>query len=77
MEIKGYMVHGNRIYAVVSILKLLLSFQIQAKEVILQDDDVAHALAEYITQTFITTIVVGASTRNALARYNFYLFPCP
>ncbi|XP_009624934.1 U-box domain-containing protein 35-like [Nicotiana tomentosiformis] len=41
---------------------------IQAKEVILQDDDVAHALAEYITQTFITTIVVGASTRNALAR---------
>ncbi|KAJ8557745.1 hypothetical protein K7X08_004511 [Anisodus acutangulus] len=41
---------------------------IQAKEVILQDNDVAQALTEYITQKFITTIVLGASTCNALTR---------
>ncbi|KAM3375115.1 U-box domain-containing protein 52-like [Capsicum galapagoense] len=41
---------------------------IQAKEVILQDTDVAQALTEYITQKFITTIVTGASARNALTR---------
>lgn len=41
---------------------------IQAKEVILQDTDVAQALTEYITQKFIATIVLGASTRNALTR---------
>ncbi|XP_059299577.1 U-box domain-containing protein 52-like [Lycium ferocissimum] len=41
---------------------------IQAKEVILQDTDVAQALTEYITQKSITTIVLGASTRNALTR---------
>ncbi|XP_049412010.1 U-box domain-containing protein 35-like isoform X1 [Solanum stenotomum] len=41
---------------------------IQAQEVILQDTDVAQALTEYISQKFITTIVFGASTRNALTR---------
>lgn len=41
---------------------------IQAKEVILQDTDVAQALTEYINQMFITTIILGASTRNALTR---------
>ncbi|TMX03971.1 hypothetical protein EJD97_012730 [Solanum chilense] len=41
---------------------------IQAQEVILQDSDVAQALTEYISQKFITTIVFGASTRNALTR---------
>ncbi|MCD7449217.1 hypothetical protein HAX54_050655 [Datura stramonium] len=41
---------------------------IQATEVILQDTDVAQALTEYITQKFITTIVLGVSTRNALTR---------
>ncbi|XP_027773614.1 U-box domain-containing protein 35-like isoform X2 [Solanum pennellii] len=41
---------------------------IQAQEVILQDSDVVQALTEYISQKFITTIVFGASTRNALTR---------
>ncbi|KAK4719138.1 hypothetical protein R3W88_017476 [Solanum pinnatisectum] len=41
---------------------------IQAQEVILQDTDVAQALTEYISQKFITTIVFGGSTRNALTR---------
>ncbi|CAN4100078.1 unnamed protein product [Withania somnifera] len=40
----------------------------QAKEVILQDTDVAQAITEFINQKFITTIVLGASTRNALTR---------
>ncbi|KAL6559986.1 hypothetical protein OROGR_005103 [Orobanche gracilis] len=41
---------------------------IRAKEVILQDPDVARALAEYISINSITTIVLGASSRGAIVR---------
>ncbi|KAL3632942.1 hypothetical protein CASFOL_025926 [Castilleja foliolosa] len=41
---------------------------IRAKEVILQDPDVARALAEYISMKSITTIVLGASSRGAFVR---------
>ncbi|KAK6125056.1 hypothetical protein DH2020_041234 [Rehmannia glutinosa] len=41
---------------------------IRAKEVILQDSDVAKALSEYISLNSITTIVLGASSRGAIAR---------
>ncbi|KAI3455593.1 hypothetical protein Pfo_012256 [Paulownia fortunei] len=41
---------------------------IRVKEVILQDVDVANALCEYISFNSITTIVLGASSRGALAR---------
>ncbi|XP_021824031.1 U-box domain-containing protein 52 isoform X4 [Prunus avium] len=40
----------------------------QVKEVILDDHDVAKALLEYINNHYINSIVVGASTRNALTR---------
>lgn len=43
------------------------------KEVILDDHDVAKALLEYINNHYINNIVVGASTRNALTRFNFPL----
>lgn len=74
-QVKTY--NGIRIYAVVSILWFLWSFQIQVKEVILQDTDVAQALTEYITQKFITTIVTGTSARNALTRYEGVLVSMP
>lgn len=41
---------------------------IRAKEVILHDLDVASALCEYIRASSFTTIVLGASSRSALAR---------
>lgn len=41
---------------------------IQLKEVVLEDNDVPKALVDYITKTCINSIVVGASTRNALTR---------
>ncbi|KAL7140343.1 hypothetical protein ABFS83_09G114600 [Erythranthe nasuta] len=41
---------------------------IRAKEVILQDIEVANALSEYIKVNSITTAVLGASSRGAIAR---------
>ncbi|CAA0814605.1 Protein kinase protein with adenine nucleotide alpha hydrolases-like domain [Striga hermonthica] len=41
---------------------------IRAKEVILQDHDVARGLAEYISISSITTIVLGSSSRGAIVR---------
>ncbi|GER53543.1 protein kinase family protein [Striga asiatica] len=41
---------------------------IRAKEVILQDHDVARGLAEYISISSITTIVLGSSSRGAVVR---------
>ncbi|KAK4481976.1 hypothetical protein RD792_012891 [Penstemon davidsonii] len=41
---------------------------IRAKEVILHDLDIASALCEYIKDNSVTTIVLGASNRSALAR---------
>ncbi|PIN22301.1 Serine/threonine protein kinase [Handroanthus impetiginosus] len=41
---------------------------IRVKEVILQHHDVANTLSEYIRLNSITTIVLGASSRGALAR---------
>ncbi|KAL6208045.1 hypothetical protein ACLB2K_018997 [Fragaria x ananassa] len=41
---------------------------IQLKEVVLDEQDVAKALLDYISTNYINNIVVGASTRNALTR---------
>ncbi|KAF5444749.1 hypothetical protein F2P56_033856 [Juglans regia] len=41
---------------------------IQLKEVLLEDNDVPKALLDYIYKNCIESIVVGASTRNALSR---------
>uniref|UniRef100_A0A5B7B0T7 RING-type E3 ubiquitin transferase n=1 Tax=Davidia involucrata TaxID=16924 RepID=A0A5B7B0T7_DAVIN len=38
------------------------------KEAILEDSDVSKALLEYVNNNYITSIVLGASTRNGLAR---------
>lgn len=45
------------------------TFQMQMKEVVLEDVDISKALADYITTHHIHNIVVGASNRNALTRY--------
>ncbi|XP_057524798.1 U-box domain-containing protein 52-like isoform X1 [Amaranthus tricolor] len=41
---------------------------VQVKEVILDDSDVAKAILDYVNSNFITNIVIGASTRNALVK---------
>lgn len=41
---------------------------VQLKEVILEDADVAKALVDYVNSNFITNIVLGASSRNALIK---------
>ncbi|KAL7114029.1 hypothetical protein ACP275_04G095800 [Erythranthe tilingii] len=41
---------------------------IRTEEVILHDLDIAHALSEYISANSIKTIVLGASSRSAIAR---------
>ncbi|GAB4837072.1 hypothetical protein Ancab_001985 [Ancistrocladus abbreviatus] len=41
---------------------------VQLKEVVLDDVDVCKALVDYINTNFITNIVVGASSRNALLK---------
>ncbi|XP_059454533.1 U-box domain-containing protein 35 [Corylus avellana] len=41
---------------------------IQLKEVVLEDNDAPKALLDHIQKNCISSIVVGASTRNALAR---------
>ncbi|KZV20003.1 hypothetical protein F511_26761 [Dorcoceras hygrometricum] len=41
---------------------------VRVKDVIIHDLDIANALCEYIKANFITTIVLGASTRNAISR---------
>ncbi|KAF5188909.1 U-box domain-containing protein [Thalictrum thalictroides] len=40
---------------------------VEAKEVVLEDTDVTKALVDYINTNRVSTIVVGASTRSALA----------
>ncbi|PKI70628.1 hypothetical protein CRG98_008861, partial [Punica granatum] len=41
---------------------------VQLKELIIDDNDVAKGILEYISNNYVTNIVVGASTRNALSR---------
>ncbi|XP_073024932.1 U-box domain-containing protein 35-like [Primulina eburnea] len=41
---------------------------VRVKDVIIHDLDIANALCEYIKANFITTILLGASTRNAISR---------
>ncbi|XP_050215816.1 U-box domain-containing protein 51 isoform X3 [Mercurialis annua] len=41
---------------------------VQLKEIVLEENDVARALLEFISKNFIGSIAVGASTRNALTR---------
>lgn len=42
--------------------------QVQLREVVLEDNDVPKALLDYIYKNCIQSIIVGASTRNALSR---------
>lgn len=41
------------------------------KEVVIDDNDISKAILEYIGRNLLSNIVVGASTRNALARSLF------
>lgn len=41
---------------------------VQVKEVVLEDSDVARAILDYVNINFITNIVIGASSRNAIAK---------
>ena len=54
-------------------IEFAVEFQIQLKEVVLDEQDVAKALLDYISTNYINNIVVGASTRNALTRFHFPL----
>ncbi|XP_031250095.1 U-box domain-containing protein 51-like [Pistacia vera] len=42
------------------------------KEVVLEDNDIPKALLDYVCKNVLNNIVVGASTRNALASYESY-----
>ncbi|GMQ02482.1 hypothetical protein CsSME_00048688 [Camellia sinensis var. sinensis] len=42
--------------------------RVTPKEVVIEDSDVSKALLSYINNNFIANVVLGASTRNALAR---------
>lgn len=43
--------------------------QIQSKDIVLEDSDVAKALIEYTTQCAIEHLVVGASAKGGFLRY--------
>jgi hypothetical protein len=49
-------------------LIFFLAFQVQLKEVVIHDIDIARALVNYIGNNCIDTIILGASTRNPLTR---------
>lgn len=42
--------------------------QIQSEVVMLEDQDVAKALIEYINQSFISTFLLGASLKKSITR---------
>lgn len=51
-------------------------FKVQAKEVVIVNNDVSKALLDYINDNIITNIVFGASTRSALQKLvSIFLFP--
>lgn len=54
-----------------------MKVQVQLKEVLLEDTDVAKAILDYINKNYINSIVVGASTRNAFARFFSLIFNPP
>jgi len=41
---------------------------VQVREVVLEDTDVAKAILDYVNNNYITNIVMGASSRNALKK---------
>lgn len=45
-----------------------VEWQVHLKEVVLEDNDIPKAILDYIHKNCIESIVVGASTRNALSR---------
>lgn len=48
--------------------------QIQSEVVMLEEDqDVAKALIEYISQNFISTFLLGASLKKSITRSQTYL----
>ena len=48
-------------------------FQIKVKEVLLEGVDVSKAILDYISDNHIKNIVLGASSRNPIARYSLSL----
>lgn len=49
--------------------------QVQMKEVLIEEADVSKAMLEYISRNYINSMVVGASTRNAITRFSLILHP--
>ena len=47
-------------------------FQIQTEVVLLDDQDVAKALIEYISHNFISTFFIGASLKKSITRSKSY-----
>lgn len=47
-------------------------FQIQSEVVLLEDQDVAKALIEYISQNCISTFLLGASLKKSITRSQAY-----
>lgn len=45
------------------------------KEVLIEEADVSKAMLEYISRNYINSMVVGASTRNAITRFSLILHP--
>ncbi|KAH9617740.1 hypothetical protein KSS87_003045, partial [Heliosperma pusillum] len=43
-------------------------YQVQLKEVVLEDTDVGRAIIDYVSNNYITNVVIGASSRNALVK---------
>ena len=43
--------------------------QIQCKDVALEDTDVTNALVEFVTQSAIEILVLGAPSKNGFLRY--------
>ena len=50
------------------VLKLTWCIQVQIKEAVIEEGDVAKGISDFINKYHIHSIVIGASTRNALAR---------
>lgn len=62
--------NSNNIVKMLGInMRIHFQIQVQLKEVVLDETDVARALLDYISKQYVGSIVVGSSTRNALTRF--------
>lgn len=62
------------------LVQIFLSFQLQCKEVVLDANDIAKAIIDYVVHESIDKLVLGASSRNAFSRscfFFFFLIPTP